>query len=85
MTTTTAWTVTGWQMHDNGWGNVTETTTGTYVGKSEFFTGLTPGATVNIHRTTYFTPEGDVSHVSYYADKGGAALSIHDPWSDLRF
>lgn len=68
---------------DNGWHNVTEEYTAVYTGRPEFWTGLSAGDAVTVHRTTYFRPDGSVSAVSVYVSNGGAWLFVNDE-SDLR-
>lgn len=77
--TATAWTITGTHMQANGWSRVTETTTATYTGKGEFFTGLYAGTEVTVERDTYFRPDGTVSSEHLAASRGGAWMAIYDP------
>jgi hypothetical protein len=79
MTATTRpnWTITATHVNSNGWHNVTEETMGRYTGSSEFYSGLSTDCYVTIVRTTYFRPDGTVSHVAHCAHRGGASLAVN--------
>jgi hypothetical protein len=78
--TATTWTITGTQIHANGYSNVTERTTATYQGdRGEFFSGIKPGTEVTVERVTYFDPTGRVTSEHLAASRGGAWWAIYEP------
>lgn len=79
------WTEAFKQERRDGWTIVDETAPGTYVGsKSDFYSGVVPGAEVEVRRTQWIRPDGSVSHETYACNVGGAGYRLYDPDSDVR-
>jgi hypothetical protein len=77
------WTIVLHHIHPNGHALVVEHTTALYTGRGEFYSGLRNGDEVSVSRSTYFRPDGTVSHESYAARSVGAWLAVAA--ADLRF
>ena len=57
---------------------VTMKARGTYLGRSEFFSGLHAGEQVEVNITTYVHPDGHTNTTRAVRGQG-AWLSLHDP------
>ena len=72
-----AWTLQGESVNQFGVRFTRETTTGTYAGRGEFYTGLREGERVKLARETYAHEDGKVSvHYSCALIDGGAWLAL---------
>ena len=69
-------TITGWQIHPNGWSVVTTTGRAVYTGRGEFYSGLTTGAPVTVQRTSYFRHDGTLMCTDIQVSTGGAWLAL---------
>lgn len=71
-------TITGWQIHTNGWSVVTTTGRAVYTGRGEFYSGMTTGAPVTVQRTSYFRHDGTLMRTEIHVSAGGAWLGLND-------
>ena len=65
--------------HDNGYGFDSYETTGTYVGRGEFYSGVRRGDKVTVRRESHVAPAGCVaSRDSWAVSVGGAWLHVQE-------
>lgn len=73
-----AWELVSSVRNDNGYGYDTYVTTGTYVGRGEFYSCARTGDSVRVARTVSYRPDGSVWRVSWSVNAGGASLSVSE-------
>jgi hypothetical protein len=76
--TVSAWELVSSVRNDNGYGYDSYETTGTYVGRGEFYSGARTGDSVRVARTVSYRPDGSVWRVSWSVNAGGASLSVSE-------
>lgn len=73
------WVLTCSVRHDNGYGYDSYETTGTYVGRGEFYSGVRRGDEVTVCRESHVAPEGCVEgHDEWAVSVGGAWLHVQE-------